>query len=80
MANIDGDNNKKKQTTLFLSRLNGESEFLSPTYTPNISYISKWSDQLNYLKLRKEQTQINLEWEEFYFRIYHAKALYKEIS
>ncbi|CAG8835907.1 9606_t:CDS:1, partial [Gigaspora margarita] len=60
--------------------LNGESKLLSPTYTPNISNISKWPDQLYYLKSRKEQTQINLEWEEFYFRIYHAKALYKEIS
>ncbi|CAG8795155.1 19168_t:CDS:1, partial [Dentiscutata erythropus] len=60
--------------------LNGESELSIPTYTPNIHYNSKWVDQLNYLKIRKEQTQVNLEWEEFYIRICYAKALYKEIS
>ncbi|CAG8453999.1 16703_t:CDS:1, partial [Dentiscutata heterogama] len=60
--------------------LNGESELSISTYTPNIHYNSKWVDQLNHLKIRKEQTQVNLEWEEFYIRICHIKALYKEIS
>ncbi|KAF0556437.1 hypothetical protein F8M41_015350 [Gigaspora margarita] len=78
MENID-DNIKKKQTIRSLSILNGDAQPLSPAYTPNINN-SNWPNQLKNLKLRKENAQINLEWEEFYIRINHVKAIYEEIS
>ncbi|RIB01028.1 hypothetical protein C2G38_2298143 [Gigaspora rosea] len=77
MENIDDF--KKKQTTRFLSILNGDTQPLCPAYTPTITN-SNWPDQLKNLKLKKEYVQINLEWEEFYLRINYANALYKEIS
>lgn len=74
-------NKKKKQTILFTSRLNGKAPLIYPTHTPNVSTIKDqgWPEFLLHLKKNKEQLQINMEWEEFYYRINHVKEIHKQI-
>ncbi|CAG8447227.1 7248_t:CDS:1 [Dentiscutata erythropus] len=78
---VETSSKKKRQTILFTSRLNGKEPLVNPTYTPNVSTIKDqtWPEFLLYLKKHKEQLQINMEWEEFYYRINHVKAMYKQI-
>ncbi|RIB24455.1 hypothetical protein C2G38_2168594 [Gigaspora rosea] len=56
--------NKTKQTNLYILRLNGETSL----------------QVLIALKKHKEQTQINLDWEEFYYRVNHVQAMYNQVK
>ncbi|CAG8749480.1 8941_t:CDS:1, partial [Racocetra persica] len=39
-----------------------------------------WQQVLIALKKHKEQTQINLDWEKFYYRINHVQAMYNQVK
>ncbi|CAG8718970.1 7040_t:CDS:2, partial [Racocetra fulgida] len=74
--------NKTKQTNLYISRLKGVTSLVNPDYTPNIKIDNNqgWQQVLIALKQHKEQTQIKLDWEEFYYRVNHVQAMYNQVK